>query len=202
VTLSALADADHPVPPVPAPLAWTESRRLLSTRSAVLMEAMDGAIALDAWIDVAAESARAAVIATLAAVSRAAEAMHRCGMAHGDLHWRNVIVRPPAEPDELSGAAEWWLIDGTHAVWATRATRIIEADRIADQAAWFLWLDLLKPNDAERTAVGAAFTGAAWAPPSGAWRSRVRFEMTRLARRERQKALRRMPRLAGQPPAA
>jgi hypothetical protein len=212
VRASELAAADLPVPPVPGPLAWVESKATWSTRSAVLMEAIDGVQALDHWIDgcfaVAEPGApvRAQLFATLASVTRAVDAMHRAGMAHLDLHWRNIMVRAAAAT-AFPEALDWWLIDGAHARWGTASTRIIDDDRVADQAAWLLWLDLLKPTDAERLAVGASFSGDvadAWdqpREPDAAWRARVRWAMARLAARERKKALRRMPHLSGDPAA-
>jgi tRNA A-37 threonylcarbamoyl transferase component Bud32 len=83
--------------PTPKPLACLEERlfRLLG-RSYILFEQIDNATSLlDAWADFDGEQRRDLLQSLGSEIGR----MHRLGLIHGDLNWRNIMVqRTPSGP--------------------------------------------------------------------------------------------------------
>ncbi|MDY0268752.1 lipopolysaccharide kinase InaA family protein [Trichloromonas sp.] len=89
--------------PTPKPLACLEERRFrLLGRSYVLFEQIDNAVSLlDAWPTFTGERRRNMLGKLGGLIGR----MHRLGLVHGDLNWRNILVR-----QRLSGT-EAFLVD-------------------------------------------------------------------------------------------
>lgn len=89
--------------PTPKPIACLEERQLrLLGRSYLLFEMLNGARSLlDCWSDLSVARRREVLSVTGFAVGR----MHRLGLLHGDLNWRNILVRG------ASGAQEAYLVD-------------------------------------------------------------------------------------------
>jgi tRNA A-37 threonylcarbamoyl transferase component Bud32 len=89
--------------PTPRPIACVEERRLrLLGRSYLLFEMLDGAhCLLDFWSDLSAERRREVLSLLGAEIGM----MHRLGLLHGDLNWRNILVR------RACGAPETYLVD-------------------------------------------------------------------------------------------
>lgn len=77
--------------PTPNPLACLEERRYrLLGRSYVLFEQIDNATSLlDAWTDFDGEQRRNLLLSLGTEIGR----MHRLGLVHGDLNWRNILVQ-------------------------------------------------------------------------------------------------------------
>jgi tRNA A-37 threonylcarbamoyl transferase component Bud32 len=89
--------------PTPRPIACLEERRLrLLGRSYLLFELLDGAQSLlDRWAGLSAEGRRD----VLSLLGSEIGNMHRRGLLHGDLNWRNVLVR------EISRSLEVYFVD-------------------------------------------------------------------------------------------
>jgi tRNA A-37 threonylcarbamoyl transferase component Bud32 len=89
--------------PTPRPIACLEERRLrLLGRSYLLFELIDGAQSLlDRWAGLSAEGRRD----VLSLLGSEIGNMHRRGLLHGDLNWRNVLVR------EISRSLEVYFVD-------------------------------------------------------------------------------------------
>jgi hypothetical protein len=113
--------------PCTEPLFWAHGEasdhgrfELLATR------AIDGALALDAWLEHATDAARSQALST---TYRWVRAMHACGVRHGALSFRNVLVVPAA------GAPAVRLIDFARSVQ-------FPFDLIGTRMAWFDLADL------------------------------------------------------------
>ena len=85
--------------PTPKPLACLEERRYrLLGRSYVLFEQIDNATSLlDAWADFDGEQRRNLLLSLGSEIGR----LHRFGLIHGDLNWRNILVRQARSGPEI-----------------------------------------------------------------------------------------------------
>lgn len=85
--------------PTPKPLACLEERRYrLLGRSYVLFEQIDNSTSLlDAWADFDGEQRRNLLQSLGSEIGR----MHRLGLVHGDLNWRNILVRQAVAGTEV-----------------------------------------------------------------------------------------------------
>jgi tRNA A-37 threonylcarbamoyl transferase component Bud32 len=89
--------------PTPKPIACLEERRLrLLGRSYLLFELLDGAHnLLDNWAGLSGQRRRD----VLSLLGTEIGNMHRLGLLHGDLNWRNILVR------EISRSLELYFVD-------------------------------------------------------------------------------------------
>jgi tRNA A-37 threonylcarbamoyl transferase component Bud32 len=85
--------------PTPRPIVCLEERHLrLLGRSYLLFELLAGAHSLlDSWADFSAEGRRD----VLARLGTEIGSMHRHGLLHGDLNWRNILVRAISRSPEI-----------------------------------------------------------------------------------------------------
>lgn len=85
--------------PTPKPLACLEERRYrLLGRSYVLFEQIDNAISLlDAWADFDGEQRRNLLLSLGTEIGR----LHKLGLIHGDLNWRNILVQKTRSGTEI-----------------------------------------------------------------------------------------------------
>lgn len=89
--------------PTPRPVACMEERHLrLLGRSYLLLESIEKARSLlDGWAGLDKEMQRQVLVLLGTEIGR----MHRQGLLHGDLNWRNILVR------EISGKLEVYFVD-------------------------------------------------------------------------------------------
>jgi tRNA A-37 threonylcarbamoyl transferase component Bud32 len=89
--------------PTPRPIACLEERRLrLLGRSYLLFEMLEGAHSLlDSWIGLSDQGRRD----VLSLLGTEIGTMHRLGLLHGDLNWRNILVQ------KVSPSLEIYFVD-------------------------------------------------------------------------------------------
>jgi tRNA A-37 threonylcarbamoyl transferase component Bud32 len=89
--------------PTPTPIVCLEKRHFRSLdRAYLLLELLDGANSLlDIWNDLNGEQRRNVLVLLGNEIGK----MHRFGLLHGDLNWRNILVR------ETFNAPEIFLVD-------------------------------------------------------------------------------------------
>lgn len=105
--------------PTPRPVACLEERRLrLLGRSYLLFEMLDGARSLlDGWTNLCADE-RCVVLRRL---GREIGRMHHCGLLHGDLNWRNILIR------QVSSVLEIYFVDLDGCRWVGKVSRAAAA---------------------------------------------------------------------------
>jgi len=125
--------------PTPRPIVCLEERRFrLLGRSYLLLERIDGARSLlDAWSGFTSEQRQDLLVSLGATIG----GMHRSGLVHGDLNWRNILVR-----QTLSGL-EIFLVDLDGCRFFKRISRAM-AQR--DMGHFFRDLQRNSATDAER----------------------------------------------------
>jgi tRNA A-37 threonylcarbamoyl transferase component Bud32 len=132
--------------PTPRPIACLEERCLrLLGRSYLLFEMLDGAHSLlDSWAGLSDQGRRD----VLSLLGTEIGTMHRFGLLHGDLNWRNILVRKGSRPLEvyfvdLDGCSEVDRATGeraekdmNHFFRDMQRNQATEQERALFQAAW------------------------------------------------------------------
>jgi tRNA A-37 threonylcarbamoyl transferase component Bud32 len=130
----------------PRPIACLEERCLrLLGRSYLLFEMLDGAHSLlDSWAGLSDQGRRD----VLSLLGTEIGTMHRFGLLHGDLNWRNILVRKGSRPLEvyfvdLDGCSEVDRATGeraekdmNHFFRDMQRNQATEQERALFQAAW------------------------------------------------------------------